>query len=92
MKSRASLPVGVPRLPDPSGVDVTDANAMRGFLASLTSALVTHLAQRPAIGTAQDSRIFRSPDGKHWAVSVADDGTVTADPLGSTQVLPVPPI
>lgn len=91
MKQRSSLPPAHARLPDPSNVDMSDGTAVRGFLTSLTSALIGHLNQRPPAGTAQDSRIFKAPDGKNWMVSVAVDGTLVSEPVGSVQDSPVPP-
>jgi hypothetical protein len=92
MKPRLRLPGGLPRLPDPTGVDTTNPEAVRSFLVSLTSTISTQLQRRPPMGTSQASRMFTAPDGKVWAVSVAEDGTVVSEPLGSTQDKELPPV
>jgi len=90
MKPRATLPPPVPTMPSPAGLDLTNPESLRGYLTSLALAVQGHLADRPPKATAQESRLFVSPDGKTWAVSIADDGTFVANPVGSTQGLPLP--
>ena len=91
MKPRSSLPSGLPRLPDPTNVDAGSAEALRGFLISLTSSLQQQLRLRPTANTAQAQRLFTSPNGTTFAVTVEDDGTVTATDIGSTQDKALPP-
>lgn len=92
MKPRPTLPGGVPRLPDPTGVDFTDAEATRSFLVSLTSTIATQLQRRPPLGTSQDARMFTAPDGKIWKVSVDEEGNFVSEPMGSTQPKAMPPV
>jgi len=90
MKNRGSLPPAAPILPSPAQIDPTNPESLRAFLVSLTTAVQKHLTDRPPATAAAESRLFRSPDGSTWAVSVADDGTFVADPTGSVQGEPLP--
>ncbi|MET1020145.1 MAG: hypothetical protein ABWX62_09190 [Microterricola sp.] len=92
MKPRRALSVGIPRLPDPTGVDTSNPEAIRSFLVSLTSTVATQLQRRPPLGTSQDKRMFTAPDGKVWAVSVDETGAVISEPVGSTQPKAMPPV
>jgi hypothetical protein len=91
MKSQRALPPQTPRLPDPEGVDLTDADQLRKYLATFASAIASHLQQRPMAGTSQPSRMFTAPDGKVWAVSVDETGNFVSEPIGSTNQKVVPP-
>lgn len=90
MKPRATLPPPSPTLPSPTGIDPANPESVRGFLVALTSAVQQHLAERPSAQSAQESRLFLSPNGTVYTVSVADDGTLAATPLGSVQGEPLP--
>jgi len=91
MKNLGSLATPPPRLPDPTGLDVKDPEAIRSFLVSLTSTLATQLQRRPPLGTTQPSRMFTAPDGTVFKVKVENDGTIVSEPLGSTNSNALPP-
>jgi hypothetical protein len=92
MKSMNALPTPGPRLPDPTRIDTANPDEVRDYLASLTSTLMTQLQRRPPVGTTQGSRMFTAPNGTVYAVKVRNDGTVYAEPLGSTNANVLPPV
>lgn len=85
------MPPSMPRLPDPSGVDVTNPLALQEYLTLLTSSLSKHLQQRPTPQTASQGRLMQSPSGKTFNLTVNDDGTIIATPFGTAQDAIVPP-
>ncbi len=72
------------RLPDESAVDFSDPVAVKAYVASLVAALTQQLAQRPPATTAQFGRLFISPNGTAYEMTVDDAGapvfTKKADP------------
>jgi hypothetical protein len=83
-------PPGIPRMPDPASVDVTDPVALKEYLTLMTSALTKHIAMRAPTNTALPERLMLTPGGKTYALKVLDDGSIVAEPFGSAQTIPVP--
>lgn len=85
------MPPSLPRLPDPGSVDTSDPHALREYLTLLTSSLAKHLQQRPTMSTAANGRLYQSPSGRTFNLTIDDDGNVVATPFGSAQDRILPP-
>ena len=68
-------------LPDESRVDFTKPDEVRAYMASLTSALTTALAQRQRRDAASAALLLLSPNGSAFRVTVDDAGAVAATKL-----------
>jgi len=90
MATRPLAP-SIPRLPDPSGLDMKDGEAVREYLTVLTSSLTKHLAQRPTPNQASSGLILKGEDGKNYRVRVDASGALISEPLGTVNPAPVPP-
>lgn len=72
----AKLPVamGLPKLPDPTLVDFGKPEETKNYMINLASSLGQHLMRRPAVSTPQASRLWLSPNGTAYKMTVSDDG------------------
>ena len=63
-----------PRLPDEAAVDFADPVAVKAYMRSLNAAIVQHLSQRQVTGSTVAARLYVSPNGAAWQVSISDAG------------------
>lgn len=85
------MPPSIPRLPQPTEVDVTDPEALKNYLTILTAALSKHIAQRAPTNAALPERLLLSPNGRTFGLRVTDAGVVEVVPFGSAEDATVPP-
>jgi hypothetical protein len=78
----------VPRMPDPGSVDFSNPEQTKAFMVNLVASIARALVTRPAQTTPQLSRLFTSPNGTTYEMTLDDAGAPSFTAVNKKTELP----
>jgi hypothetical protein len=77
MVTKLTVPMGLPKLPDPTQVDYSKPKEVQAFMTSFVTSVGQALMIRPSKMTPRGSFLMQSEDGTAWQMKVGNDGVPT---------------